>query len=416
MEQLQRDKAAAVAAVGRLEAELADARREREAARGAAAAAEARLSDIDRLKREKAAALAAVQRLEVDAAAARSQARPAACRQARCGPQLSARAEHSDVLLAFDSRQGCWKQRAWKQTKLPRPAPGQSPGGTHGGARGGRQVAALENRVVAMEQLQRDKAAALAAVQRLEVDAAAGAASLAAARSQVPLPLGAVPGSARIRDHGGKASMRPSLLPRRSMRLGPPLVRLLRCLSSATREDWQMDGEAGAAGASRLGPADEGCCITCRDSGSVASAQTCMGTLGQTSKLAGLRHGGAAVLATGLVPRQEHTGARAAARWPRWRSARRPWSSWRRRGRPRRPPCSGWSPSWPPARPRSPPRAPRCPVPPPRPRLDAPAAETGGYSSALLLLLRVPALGNFCGYGCLWPLRALALVGQGLGR
>jgi len=87
MEQLQRDKAAAVAAVGRLEAELADARREREAARGAAAAAEARLADIDRLKREKAAALAAVQRLEVDAAAARSQARPAACRQARCGPQ-----------------------------------------------------------------------------------------------------------------------------------------------------------------------------------------------------------------------------------------------------------------------------------------------------------------------------------------
>jgi len=37
-----------------------------------------------------------------------------------------------------------------------------------------------------MEQLQRDKAAALGAVQRLEVGAAASAASLAAARSQVP--------------------------------------------------------------------------------------------------------------------------------------------------------------------------------------------------------------------------------------
>jgi len=133
----------------------------------------------------------------------------------------------------------------------------RSPGGTHGGACGGRQVAALENRVVAMEQLQRDKAAALAAVQRLEVDAAAGAASLAAARSQVPLPLRAVPGSACMRDHGGKASMRPSLLPRRSMRLGPPCVRLFSCLSLATREDWQMDSEAGAAGASRPGPAEK---------------------------------------------------------------------------------------------------------------------------------------------------------------
>jgi len=111
-------------------------------------------------------------------------------------------------------------------------------------------VAALENRVVAMEQLQRDKAAALAAV-------AAGAASLAAARSQVPLPLRAVPGSACMRDHGGKASMRPSLLPRRSMRLGPPCVRLFSCLSLATREDWQMDSEAGAAGASRPGPAEK---------------------------------------------------------------------------------------------------------------------------------------------------------------
>jgi len=62
-------------------------------------------------------------------------------------------------------------------------------------------VAALENRVVAMEQLQRDKAAALGAVQRLEVDAAAGAASLAAARSQVPrgLALSAGPGARRAR-------------------------------------------------------------------------------------------------------------------------------------------------------------------------------------------------------------------------
>ncbi len=89
VEQLQRDKADAAAAAGRLEAELADARRERDAARGAAAAAESRLAAMEQLKRDRAAALAAAQRLEVDAAAARSQARPrrgaAACGQARCG-------------------------------------------------------------------------------------------------------------------------------------------------------------------------------------------------------------------------------------------------------------------------------------------------------------------------------------------
>jgi hypothetical protein len=49
--------------------ELADARRERDAARGAAAAAEARLADMEQLQRDKAAALRAVQRLEVGAAA-----------------------------------------------------------------------------------------------------------------------------------------------------------------------------------------------------------------------------------------------------------------------------------------------------------------------------------------------------------
>jgi len=49
--------------------ELAAARRERDAARGAAAAAEARLADMEQLQRDKAAALGAVQRLEVGAAA-----------------------------------------------------------------------------------------------------------------------------------------------------------------------------------------------------------------------------------------------------------------------------------------------------------------------------------------------------------
>ncbi len=48
-------------------------------------------------------------------------------------------------------------------------------------------AAAAEARLADMEQLQRDKAAALGAVQRLEVGAAASAASLAAARSQVPI-------------------------------------------------------------------------------------------------------------------------------------------------------------------------------------------------------------------------------------
>jgi hypothetical protein len=52
----------------------------------------------------------------------------------------------------------------------------------------GRQVAALEKRTAAMEQLAQERAAAQAAVQRLEPELAASAAALAAARSQVPYP------------------------------------------------------------------------------------------------------------------------------------------------------------------------------------------------------------------------------------
>ena len=70
MEQLQREKAEAAAAVRRLEGELADAVRDREVARMHAADLESRLADMERLRGERAAAVASVQRLEVEAAAA----------------------------------------------------------------------------------------------------------------------------------------------------------------------------------------------------------------------------------------------------------------------------------------------------------------------------------------------------------
>ncbi len=47
-------------------------------------------------------------------------------------------------------------------------------------------MAALEKRTAAMEQLAQERAAAQAAVQRLEPELTAAAAALAAARSQVP--------------------------------------------------------------------------------------------------------------------------------------------------------------------------------------------------------------------------------------
>lgn len=70
MEQLQREKAEAAAAVRRLEGELAAAVSDREVARVHTADLESRLAGMDRLRGERSAALGTVQRLEVEAAAA----------------------------------------------------------------------------------------------------------------------------------------------------------------------------------------------------------------------------------------------------------------------------------------------------------------------------------------------------------
>jgi hypothetical protein len=240
MEQLQRDKAAAVAAVSRLEAELADARREREAARGAAAAAEARLADMEQLQRDKAAALGAVQRLEVGAAASAASLAAARSQVPRSRPAVPCGrpARALPPTRAPGVRCALWNQPcegagscnpAFCGPQSPRGCCRAHPGCAHGArarlsSPAGVQVAAMEQlqrdkaaavaavsrleaeladarrereaargaaaaaeaRLADIDRLKREKAAALAAVQRLEVDAAAGAASLAAAQSQVP--------------------------------------------------------------------------------------------------------------------------------------------------------------------------------------------------------------------------------------